>query len=31
LKVPGAEGAMRVDIARGIRDDADALTVGWQF
>ena len=31
LKVPGRQGILRVDFGRGIRDGADALTVGWQF
>lgn len=31
VRIPGAEGVLRVDIAHGVRDGADALTVGWQF
>jgi outer membrane translocation and assembly module TamA len=31
FKVPGAGGVLRVDIAHGLRDGADALTIGWGF
>jgi hypothetical protein len=31
LRIPGSAGILRVDVAHGIRDNADALTVGWQF
>ena len=31
LRIPGAAGTLRVDVAHGMRDDADALTVGWQY
>jgi hypothetical protein len=31
LRVPGGQGILRVDVGRGIRDGAHALTVGWQF
>ena len=31
LRIPGATGALRVDIAHSVRDRARALTVGWQF
>jgi hypothetical protein len=31
LSVPGRQGALRVDVGRGIRDGAHALTFGWQF
>jgi hypothetical protein len=31
IKIPGAEGVLRVDAAHGMRDGANALTVGWQF
>lgn len=31
LRIPGAVGTLRVDIAHGARDHADALTVGWQY
>src|SRR5262245_21670482 len=31
IKIPGTEGVMRVDAAHGMRDGANALTVGWQF
>lgn len=29
LRVPGAPGILRVDVAHGLRDGADAVTVGW--
>jgi hypothetical protein len=31
VKLPGASGALRVDVAHGLRDGADALTLGWQY
>jgi hypothetical protein len=31
LKIPGAAGTLRADIAHGLRDGADAFTFGWQF
>lgn len=31
IKVPGAAGVLRVDVARGIRDGATALTFGWIY
>ena len=31
LGIPGAAGVLRVDIAHGLRDGADALTIGWQY
>ena len=31
VRIPGAAGTLRVDIAHGLRDGADALTFGWQF
>jgi hypothetical protein len=31
VRIPGAAGVLRADIAHGVRDGADALTVGWQF
>ena len=31
LRIPGMAGAMRIDAARGLRDGASALTVGWQY
>ena len=30
LRVPGARGVFRADVAAGIRDGAHAVTVGWQ-
>ena len=31
LKVPGANGTLRVDLGYGLRDAAHALTVGWKL
>jgi hypothetical protein len=31
LRIPGMAGALRIDGAHGLRDSANALTVGWQF
>ena len=31
VKIPGQPGVLRVDLAHGIRDGANALTFGWQF
>lgn len=31
VKVPGQKGALRVDVARGVRDGAHAFTIGWQY
>jgi hypothetical protein len=31
VKVPGSARVLRVDFARGLRDGATALTVGWLF
>jgi hypothetical protein len=31
LRAVGFAGTLRVDFARGLRDDAKALTLGWQF
>jgi hypothetical protein len=31
LRIPGAGATLRVDVAHGMRDNADALTVGWQY
>jgi hypothetical protein len=31
IKVPGAAGLVRVDVARGLRDGATAVTIGWLF
>lgn len=30
VRVPGAGGVVRVDVATGLRDGARAVTVGWQ-
>ena len=31
IKLPGTDGVLRVDMAHGVRDGRNALTVGWQF
>jgi outer membrane translocation and assembly module TamA len=31
LRIPGAIGVLRVDVAHGVRDGANAFTFGWQF
>jgi predicted double-glycine peptidase len=31
IRIPGTPGALRADVAHGLRDGANALTVGWQF
>jgi len=31
VRIPGTPGALRVDVAHGLRDGANALTFGWQF
>ena len=31
LRIPGAAGVLRADIAHGVRDGANAVTFGWQF
>jgi hypothetical protein len=31
LRLPGREATLRVDYGRGLRDGADAVTIGWQF
>ena len=31
LRIPGVAGALRIDGGRGLRDGANALTLGWQF
>ena len=31
LRIPGAAGVLRADIAHGVRDGANAFTFGWQF
>jgi len=31
VKVPGAAGVLRIDVARGVRDGATALTFGWMY
>lgn len=31
IKVPGSAGVLRLDVAHGARDGANALTVGWLF
>jgi hypothetical protein len=31
LRIPGAAGVLRADVAHGVRDGANAVTFGWQF
>jgi hypothetical protein len=31
IRMPGAGGTLRADFAHGIRDGANAFTVGWQY
>jgi len=31
IKIPGTPGVLRADVAHGLRDGANALTVGWLF
>jgi len=31
VSIPGAAGSLRVDLAHGLRDGANAMTFGWQF
>jgi hypothetical protein len=31
LRIPGMPGALRVDVAHGMLDRAQALTFGWQY
>ena len=31
IRIPGAEGILRIDIAHGVHDGANALTFGWQY
>jgi hypothetical protein len=31
LKMPGQRGALRIDVGRGVRDGAHAVTLGWQY
>jgi len=31
VKIPGTPGVLRADVAHGLRDGANALTVGWIF
>jgi hypothetical protein len=31
LRLPGSDGTLRVDYARGLRDGAGAVTIGWQL
>jgi hypothetical protein len=31
LRIPGAQGLLRVDVAHGLRDGANALTIGWVY
>jgi len=31
MRIPGAAGILRADVAHGIRDGKNAVTLGWQF
>jgi hypothetical protein len=31
IRLPGSPGALRVDVAHGLRDGANAVTVGWIY
>ncbi len=31
IRIPGTPGILRVDAAHGLRDGADALTIGWTY
>ncbi|MGE0706357.1 MAG: cysteine peptidase family C39 domain-containing protein, partial [Vicinamibacterales bacterium] len=31
IRIPGREEALRIDYGRGVRDGADALSIGWTF
>jgi hypothetical protein len=31
IAIPGTPGVLRADVAHGLRDGANALTIGWQF
>jgi hypothetical protein len=31
VRLPGAEHVLRIDLARGLRDGANALTIGWSY
>jgi hypothetical protein len=31
VHVPGIERLLRIDVAHGLRDGANAVTVGWTF
>jgi hypothetical protein len=31
LRIPGAAGLLRADVAHGVRDGGNAVTFGWQF
>jgi hypothetical protein len=31
IKIPGTPGVLRADVAHGLRDGANALTLGWLF
>jgi len=31
LRIPGAQGLLRIDLAHGLRDGANALTIGWVY
>jgi hypothetical protein len=31
IRIPGTRGVLRADVAHGLRDGADAFTIGWLF
>jgi outer membrane translocation and assembly module TamA len=31
VRIPGTAGVLRADLAHGVRDGANAVTLGWQF
>jgi hypothetical protein len=31
LRLPGGSHALRIDVAHGLRDGANAVTVGWTY
>jgi len=31
VRIPGTPGVLRADVAHGLRDGANAFSVGWQF
>jgi hypothetical protein len=31
VRVPGRAGTLRADVGHGLRDGANAFTIGWQY